>query len=76
MKPVAAPGELEAKLIAVIGKTHEEVRKELNSQVKDLDERLLRVTWRLYDNLGDQAAKSNQWSSGVTWHLHALPSEH
>ncbi|MGA3285043.1 MAG: hypothetical protein ABSD57_11375 [Verrucomicrobiota bacterium] len=64
--------EMETRLNAVVAKMREESQKELNSHVEELNSDLLSVTWRLYDNLGEQASNSEDWSGALTWHLRAV----
>jgi hypothetical protein len=64
--------EMETRLNAVITKNGEERKKELDAQAHEIKQRVMWLTWRVYDNLGNQSAKDEAWSSAITWHLTAL----
>jgi hypothetical protein len=64
--------QLETKLMGAIAKTSEQASKDLRSTVNQLNRNLFELSFKLHDNLGDQAAKTKTWSAALTWYLRAL----
>jgi hypothetical protein len=64
--------EMETRINAVITKLAEKFEEDPDSNVKEVNNDLLNLTYRLYDNLGRQSGISKEWSQAFSWHLNAL----